>query len=763
MKKIININFHSRVVPIEETAYEILQEYIDSLRRYFANEEGRDEIISDIENRFAELFSETLKKGAACITDADVNSIIASMGRPEDFEEEEGTTAGTSGKNAGTTGAGAGAGAAGTGSGTGSYQNGFYQYSPEEPRRLYRSENDKILGGVCAGLANYLRLDPALMRIIFVLISFGGGFGVLLYIILWMVLPYKALPVNIRKRLYRNPDDKVIAGVASGLAAYFHIDVWIPRLIFALPLILGIITSIFNGFWWLNFHGRVFFTGGFGGTLFVTYIVLWIVLPEAVSASEKLEMRGEKVDLESIKNTIKGDLENFSKKAREVGAEMKESLQGAGERVKRGAQSFTAEASPVVRRTGSGIGHAIGVLFKAFFLFIAGCITFALITALAALAFRGDGVLDLKNYIVTGFWQNFLVWTSFGLFLVIPVIALLTWLIRRITGVRSRSHYLGYTFGTLWVIGLFCFIGLVGMVMSNFRSRQHVEEEFPLTQPAHGKLVVMAAKGDNQFYDNDWWFDGDWRNHGPFYNLNEDSLLLTTIRVNLVKSEDSFYHVQVVRFSRGNNPKVAHDLAQQIVFPVRQTDSILYLPHGFAVTQNQKFRNQQVLIAVAIPIGRKIVVNSSIRDYKWFSINSNGRHIQWNNKWNDDWNRFGDDDFDMIDNSYSWTSNIEYIMTADGLMRTDKKGTERKEKDKGRDERNRKGADSGNDEEDPGYKNRDEKPTTPPSNPEKGGYRYKAPERPKTKPAADSPALKSTTMLMTAESPSLLLLSALFQ
>src|SRR5580658_5521427 len=90
MKKIININFHSRVIPIEETAYEILQQYIDSLRRYFANEEGRDEIISDIENRFAELFSDTLKKGAACITDADVNSIIASMGRPEDFEDQEG-------------------------------------------------------------------------------------------------------------------------------------------------------------------------------------------------------------------------------------------------------------------------------------------------------------------------------------------------------------------------------------------------------------------------------------------------------------------------------------------------------------------------------------------------------------------------------------------------------------------------------------------------------------------------------------------------
>src|ERR1700760_3804722 len=102
MKKIININFHSRVIPIEETAYEILQQYVDSLRRYFAREEGRDEIISDIENRFAELFSDTLKKGAPCITDADVEANIASMGRPEEFEGEEsaGAAGATSGASA---------------------------------------------------------------------------------------------------------------------------------------------------------------------------------------------------------------------------------------------------------------------------------------------------------------------------------------------------------------------------------------------------------------------------------------------------------------------------------------------------------------------------------------------------------------------------------------------------------------------------------------------------------------------------------------
>jgi hypothetical protein len=93
MKKVININFQGRVIPIEETAFDLLKQYIDSLRSYFAREEGRDEIINDIESRIAELFSERLKKGAVCITDQDVNEISASIGRPEDFEDDGGTAA----------------------------------------------------------------------------------------------------------------------------------------------------------------------------------------------------------------------------------------------------------------------------------------------------------------------------------------------------------------------------------------------------------------------------------------------------------------------------------------------------------------------------------------------------------------------------------------------------------------------------------------------------------------------------------------------
>jgi hypothetical protein len=95
MKKVININFQGRILPIEEESYETLKQYIESLRQYFDAEEGRDEIINDIECRIAELCDDRLKKGAVCITEDDMRLIIESIGRPADFEAQDGFEATT--------------------------------------------------------------------------------------------------------------------------------------------------------------------------------------------------------------------------------------------------------------------------------------------------------------------------------------------------------------------------------------------------------------------------------------------------------------------------------------------------------------------------------------------------------------------------------------------------------------------------------------------------------------------------------------------
>lgn len=644
MKKVININFQGRVIPIEETAYEVLKQYVESLRRYFANEEGKDEIINDIENRIAELFDEKLKKGAPCISDDNVYAVMDSMGRPEDFEQEE--TAYSTGKT--------------TGPDTGKVNSSQASDTGTPPRRLFRAENDKVLGGVCAGIANYLKVDPAIVRIIFALIAFGGfGFGFLLYIILWIILPSKPLRSNGRKRLYRDPDNKMIGGVAGGLAAYFNIDTWIPRLVFLLPFLISLLPNIFSGFWW-HWRGPLVAFGGLGGTFFIAYIILWIVLPRAVTASEKLEMRGEKIDLESIKNTVQEELQNIKGRGEKLGAELKEKSKEMGQEISNAlhqkTQAFAAEAGPFAKKAGTGIGNAIGVLFKAFFLFIAGIVAFALLLALIALLYSGIGIYPLKNFLLEGLWENFLVWSVLTMFIGVPIIAFIVWITRRMMRIKSGNPYLGYTFGSLWIIGLISLFVLIGMVTRNFRSNTNITQQVDITQPSTGNLVIKVSDNKIKYYSSEW-FDWDF----PLLSMNKDSMLLNTVQVKVIKSSDSSYHIQTVKLSRGNTPAIAEKNAANIPFPIDQNDSLVILPRGFPITNKDKFRNQKVMLIVEVPVGKKIMMDKSVNWFDWFDIEV-GRKRRWNTDWNERW-----------DNAYSWRSNVQYIMTTEGLERTDKK------------------------------------------------------------------------------------------
>ena len=651
MKKVININFQGRIIPIEESAYDMLKQYVESLRKFFANEEGRDEIINDIEGRIAELFGENLKKGSTCITDVEVNHIIKSMGRPEDFEGEEGNIhsqlegeqqqKSTGGQN--------------------------FQSAAEAPRgRLYRDESDKILGGVCGGLANYLRIDPTIVRLVFVLFSFGAGSGILLYILLWMILPSKPLNnTSSTKRLYRNPEEKVIAGVASGIASYFDIAVWIPRLIFALPLVIGIVSSIFKSAFWVDvdpFPGIIF--GGFGGTLFVVYAVLWAVIPEAKSASEKLEMRGEKVDLNTIKNTIQEDLQGFKTRAEKWGGEFKDKAQQFGqefgETVGEKGKQFGSEASHIAKSGGSKVVRAIGIMFKAFFLFIAGILAFALLVTLLAFMVAGVGVFPLKNFFLEGFWQNSLAWTTLLLFLGIPVIAFITWIIRRIMGVKSGNRYLGFTFGGLWFIGLVCAGILAASIAQNFDARARDKQDYTITQPATGKLIVKVPDSKVKVY-------GRWLKLEGVLRMSDDSLYLNNVRLHIVKSTDSIYHISAYKYSNGMDESSALRNVNNIRYGINQQDSLLYLDRGFALQRGTRFRNQSVTVTILVPVGKKIVITSSINRH----LNNHFHFGSGRNDW--------DFDEDWSSKYENWSSDVEYVMTAGGLERVDKKNADDEE------------------------------------------------------------------------------------
>lgn len=652
MKKVININFQGRVIPIEEAAYEILKGYTDSLRRYFANEEGRDEIINDIENRIAELFSEDLKKNpAGCITEADVQKVINNIGRPEDFDGGE--TASTASATAGS---------------------GSYAGTQEEPgASFYRNANDKILGGVCSGIAERLKIDPTIVRVIVALLAFGAGTGILLYILLWIILPQKGFNgTTVRKRIYRNPDQKVIGGVASGIAAYFNIAVWIPRLIFALPLVAGVLNSVFHSvFWWDNDWGFPRFVfNGFGGTLFFTYIILWIVIPEAKTASEKLEMRGEKVDLESIKNSVQEELKDVKGRAEKLGQEFgqkakawSEEVQEWGNNVNQSQGPNAATMTATARNSGNTFAHAIGVIFKAFFLFIAGIIVFALFIALMGILFSGGMMYGLKDYILDGFWQNVMAFNTIALLLGIPIIAAVVWIIRRIAGARSNNSYLGWVFGSLWTIGLISAVLLMAQVTRQFKRIGSAKEDVTVTSPANGRMLVDVKPVDGKFYNLEWFDDNEFDNRNfPALTADEDSMLLNTVRIKVVPSDDAEYHAYLTKFSRANDPIAAEANAQKISFPIEQRDSLLLLPSGFAISKQTKFRNQQVLVVIEVPVGKQIRIDHSTDRYDWFNVSSKyrGRNRGLVIDWDEDWDR---------DDSYS--TDVWYTMTATGLQRTD--------------------------------------------------------------------------------------------
>ncbi|MDR2408226.1 MAG: DUF2807 domain-containing protein [Bacteroidales bacterium] len=186
MKKTLTVNLNGRVFNIDEDAYQLLDDYLKNLRIYFRNEEGHIEILADFEARIEELFSDRIRLGYNVINIEEVEKVIAQVGRPNDFGENE---------------------------------------------KKERNENRKDLY------------------------------------------------ITIKKKLYRNPNDKMIGGVFSGIAAYFNWDV----------LVLRIIASIL-----------VFATGW----IVLVYLLVWLIIPEAKTAEQKLEMQGKPITVENIGKTV---------------------------------------------------------------------------------------------------------------------------------------------------------------------------------------------------------------------------------------------------------------------------------------------------------------------------------------------------------------------------------------------------------------------------------------------------------------------------
>lgn len=164
MKKTVSINISGVIFNIDEDAYAKLQNYLETIRGYFSNSEGCDEIMADIEARIAEMFSEKVTTSNQVITLSDVEEAISIMGQPEEYLDEE------------------------TLEGNGNKKQKSQRTSSRGSKRIYRDSDGKVIGGVCSGLGYYFGIDPLWLRITFVGLFFLGG-GIIIYIILWLIIP----------------------------------------------------------------------------------------------------------------------------------------------------------------------------------------------------------------------------------------------------------------------------------------------------------------------------------------------------------------------------------------------------------------------------------------------------------------------------------------------------------------------------------------------------------------------------------------------
>ena len=165
MKKTINVNLAGQIFYVEEDAYPILDTYLQTVKAHFATFADSEEIQKDIESRIAEqLYPKT--EGASPIVDrAAVEAVIAQMGNPSDFTEtEDGLPKRPSAENETT------------------------------KKTLYRSSEDAMLGGVAAGIATYFAVDTLWIRLIFFISIFLGGYGILIYLVLWIIVPEAKTP-----------------------------------------------------------------------------------------------------------------------------------------------------------------------------------------------------------------------------------------------------------------------------------------------------------------------------------------------------------------------------------------------------------------------------------------------------------------------------------------------------------------------------------------------------------------------------------------
>ena len=382
------------------------------------------------------------------------------------------------------------------------------------------------------------------------------------------------------KKLYRDKDGGMIGGVLSGLGHYFGIDkVWLRVLLLILLLCYGI------GFF--------------------TYIILWIVMPEAVTTTEKLEMTGEPVNISNIEKKVREEFDNVSEKLKNV------NYDEMGNQVKTGADKIASKAGDIFMSIFKVFAKVLGVIliFTALPILVFLLIGIFTVGTSALIEFPWDGFLAAGNYTDYPFWTfGLLTFFAVGIpffYLMILGFKLL------ITNMKPLGNVVNYTFLALWIISIALLISIgINQAMEFSVEGRSVSKENIAMNPADTLQIKFRH---DAFYTDDI---ND--RHGMIVTQDSSDnhvIHSTDVQLRIMKSDQPIPYLQIERQARGRSLSSAKKTAEKIQYGFRMEGNTLILDNYLLTDFKNKFRDQEVDITLYLPEGTVFKTDENVREF----------------------------------------------------------------------------------------------------------------------------------------------------
>ncbi|MBF02927.1 MAG: hypothetical protein CMP76_06485 [Flavobacterium sp.] len=384
------------------------------------------------------------------------------------------------------------------------------------------------------------------------------------------------------KRLYRDKDNAILGGVASGFGHYFNIDpLWIR---------LGIVLIVVAGV----------------GSPILIYLLLWVIVPEAITTSQKLEMRGEPITISNIEKKVKEGINDISDKINNIDHQ---------------------KIANSARSGANQIGATLSDLFLSFFKIISKVIGLFIIffSAMALLGILIGSIFMIfssslpDSYIFNNFHTpldfDVPMWIQ-GLLLLfaagIPLFFLLVLGIKLlVTNMKSLGNNFKYSLLAIWIVALIgiTYLGIQQATAVGFEGKS-VKKEQIFIQPTDTLFVRMQY---NNYYAKSLY---ERENHKYTHDENNKEIIYSTkVRVHFLKTEENQPFLQVERSATGKSHKEATSRSEKIRYNFDIQGNRITLDNYFTTAFGNKFRDQEVNIYIYLPNGTYVKPDESIQDY----------------------------------------------------------------------------------------------------------------------------------------------------